>query len=188
MKKLIIFSLIVFILSCATAPQTQILDDGFISSRPNFEVQFYKPIEKKSEESQRIQRWNIKKYMFLVNSREGIMIEIATYVPDRPGYHFYSPLQVLTEMGLIALDSVVIDGREWIKYVDVLENNFLITGYFRLSATDESFINVFRVCSSGTYAEEIEYIKSGTPLNDRQRKSLDEEFSKADELFSIGKK
>jgi hypothetical protein len=188
MKRLIIFSLSVFILSCATAPQTEILDDRFISSRPYFQVQFHKPIVKRSEESQRIQRWNIKTYMFLVNNTEGVVIEIATFTPDRSGYFFYGPEQVLTDMGRIVLDSVGIDGRQWIKFVDVLENNFLVTGYFRLSVTDESFINVFRVCSSGSYPEEIEFIKSGTPVNDRLRKSLNEEFIRADQLFSIGKK
>lgn len=188
MKKLIIFSLTVFIFSCATAPQTQILDDGFISSRPNFQVQFHKSIAEKSEESKRIQRWKINTYMFLVNSSEGIVIEIATYIPDRGGYHFYSPIQVLTEMGRTVLDSVIIDGRQWTKFVDVLENNFLVIGYFRLSDIDESFISVFRVCSSGAYAEEIESIKIGTPVNDRLKKTLDEEFIRANQVFSIGKK
>lgn len=188
MIKLIIFSLTVFILSCATAPQTQILDDEFISSRPNFQVQFHKPIVEKSEKSRRVRGGNIKIYVFGVNNREGIVIEIATYFADRSGYFFYGPEQVLSEMGRTVLGSVVIDGSQWTKFVDVLENKFLVTGYFKFSARDESFISVYRICTSGVYAEEIESVKSGTPLNNRQKKLLDEEFSIADELFSIGKK
>lgn len=186
MKKLIIFSLTIFILSCATAPPTQILDDGFISSRPNFQVQFHKPIVDKYEESQRVHRGNTEIYVFGVNNREGIVIEIATFIPDRGGFNFYGPVQVLTNWNRIALDPVVIDGRQWIKFVDLSKNKNLVTGYFRL--IDKSFISVCRLCIAGAYAKEIESVKSGTPLNDRQKKLLDEEFSKADELFSIGKK
>ena len=117
MIKLIIFSLTVFILSCATAPQTQILDDGFISSRPNFQVQFHKPIVEKSEKSRRVQRGDIKIYTFDVNYREGIVIAISTFIPDRSGFFLYGPKQVLTNWGRIALDPVVIDGRQWIKRI-----------------------------------------------------------------------
>ena len=72
MKSFIILLLTVFILSCATAPQ--ISDDGFVSSQPNFQVQFNKPITKKSVESRRIQDGNIKSYIFLANNTEGILI------------------------------------------------------------------------------------------------------------------
>ena len=91
MKKLITFSLTIFIISCATGPPTQILDNGFISSRPDFQVQFHKPIVEKSEKSRRVQRGDIKTYMFDVNYREGIVIAISTFVPDRSGFFLYGP-------------------------------------------------------------------------------------------------
>jgi hypothetical protein len=186
MKNLIILLLTAFILSCATAPPPQILDDGFISSRPSFQVQFHKPIVKKSVEPQRYRQWDIKTYTFWFNNREGVVIEIAKHITTQSGgYYFLGPEAVLTNMGRIALDSVVLDGRQWIKFVDVTKNEFLVTGYFRY--VDESYISVFRVCSSGAYAKEIEFIKSGTPVNYQQKKLLNEEFASTDQLFSIGK-
>ena len=85
-------------------------------------------------------------------------------------------------VNLRGLNNLTEVGRDF----HVSENEYLVTGYFRY--VDESYISVFRVCSSGTYAKEIESIKSGTQVNDRQRKSLEEEFSEAEQLFSIGKK
>ena len=186
MRNLVIFSLTVFILSCATPPPPQILDDGFISSRPNFQVQFHKPVVEKFIESQRYRQWDIKIYTFWLNNSEGIVIQINSFIQSRSGVGFYGPEQTLTRMGRIALDSVVIDGRQWIKFVDVIKNDFLSTGYFRFM--DNSFISVYRICGAGAYTGEIKSIKSGTPVNDRQRRLLDEEFSKAEQLFSIGKK
>lgn len=186
MKNLVILLLTAFILSCATAPPPQISDDGFISSRPNFQVQFHKPIIEKTVESRRIQHGDIKSYYFFINKREGLAIEILTYIPSRGGIEFYGAEQVLTNWGRIALDSVVIDGGQWLKFINVSENNFLFTGYFKIM--DNYYISIGRFCTAGVYAKEIDSIKSGTPLNHRQKKSLDEEFSKADQLFSIGKK
>ena len=185
MKNLIILLLSVFILSCATAPP-QISDDGFISSRPNFQVQFHKSFVKKSVDSERYRQWDIKTYWFWVNNREGVVIQISKHITTHSGgYYFLGPEAVLTNMGRIALDSVVIDGRQWIKFVEVSENKFLVTGYFRY--VDESYISVFRVCSSGAYAKEIEFIKSGTTVNYQQKKLLNEEFASTDQLFSIGR-
>ena len=89
MKNFIILLLTVFILSCTTAPQ--ISDDGFVSSRPDFQVQFNKPIIKKSVNSRRIQDGNIKSYMFSVNNTEGILIQILNYIPSRSGVTFSGP-------------------------------------------------------------------------------------------------
>jgi hypothetical protein len=185
MKNFIILLLSVFILSCATAPP-QISDNGFISSRPNFQVQFHKSFAKKSVDSERYRQWDIKTYWFWVNNREGVVIQISKHITTQSGgFYFLGPEAVLTNMGRIALDSVVIDGRQWIKFVDVSENEFLVTGYFRY--VDESYISVFRICSSGAYAEEIEFIKSGTPVNYQQKKLLNEEFASTAQLFSIGR-
>jgi hypothetical protein len=184
MKSLIILLLTAFILSCATAPPPQISDDGFISSRPSFQVQFHKPIAKKFEESERYGQWDEKSYTFWVNNREGVVIQISKYIQSRGGIEFYGAEQVLTSMGRVALDSVVIDGRQWIKFVDVTKNKYLLTGYFRF--VDNSFISVFRVCREGAYAEEIEFIKSGTSVNYQQKKLLNEEFASTAQLFSIG--
>ena len=88
MKNFIILLLTVLIFSCATAPP-QILDDGFISSQPNFQVQFHKPIVEKSVKSQRAQQVDINTYYFFVNNTEGILIEIQTYIASRSGFYFY---------------------------------------------------------------------------------------------------
>jgi hypothetical protein len=74
MKNFIILLLTAFILSCTTAPQ--ISDDRFLSSRPNLQVQYHKPIVEKSEKSQRYQHGDFKSYHFHVNSREGVLIQI----------------------------------------------------------------------------------------------------------------
>ena len=96
MKNLMIFSLTVFILSCATPPQ--ILDDRFISSQPNFQVQFHKPIVKKSVESQRIEGGDIKTYHFSVNNTESILIQIFTVLHSTRIDYFYGPERVLTNI------------------------------------------------------------------------------------------
>jgi hypothetical protein len=90
MKYFIILLLTVFILSCATAAP-QISDDGFISSQPNFQVQFNKPIIKKSVESRRIRDGNIKAYVFWVNNTEGILIQILTFFLSRSGVTYSGP-------------------------------------------------------------------------------------------------
>ncbi|MCK5420241.1 MAG: DUF1566 domain-containing protein, partial [Desulfobacterales bacterium] len=183
MKNFIILLLSVFILSCATAPP-QILDDGFISSRPNFQVQFHKPIVKKSVESQRIEGGDIKTYHFSVNNTESILIQIFSVLHSTRIDYFYGPERVLTNMGRMVLDPVVIDGRQWIKFVDVSNNNFLFTGYFRIM--DKSFISVGRICNAGAYEEEIGSFRKGTSLKYGQGKLWDEAFAHTDQLFSIG--
>jgi hypothetical protein len=183
MKNSIILLLTVFILSCATAPP-QISDEGFISSRPNFQVQFHKPIIKKSVESRRIEEGDIKSYIFLVNNTEGILIQILTYIPSRTGVTFYGPEQVLTNWGRMVLDPVVIDDHQWIKFVDVFNNKALFTGYFRFM--DRTFISVGRISNAGAYAEEIGSFRKGVSINYGQGKLWDEAFAHTDQLFSLG--
>jgi tetratricopeptide (TPR) repeat protein len=183
MKNFTILLLTVFILSCATAPP-QISDDGFVSSQPNFQVQFHKPIVGKFEKSERYQQIDAKIYLFMVNNTESIMIQIFTYIPSRSGFEFYGPEQVLTNMGYMVLDSVDIDGRQWIKYVDILDNNSLFTGYFRMIG--RSFISVGRICETDAYTEEISSFRKGTALSYEQGKLWNEAFAHTDQLFSIG--
>jgi len=184
MKNFIILFLAVCILSCATAPQ--ILNDRFISSRPNLQVQFHKPIVEKSEKSQRYQHGDLKSYHFRVNSREGILIQIYTYIASRSGYYFYGPEQMLTSMGCMVLDPVVIDGDQWIKFVDVFGDNFLFTGYFRFM--NETSISVGRIYDcKHICAEEIESFRKGASLSYGQGKLWDEAFAHTDQLFSIGR-
>ena len=183
MKSFIILLLTVFILSCTTAPQ--ISDDGFVSSRPNFQVQFNKPIIKKSVESRRIKGGDIKTYIFSVNNTEGIIIQILTYFHSTRLDYFYGPEQVLTNLGRMILDPVVIDGRQWIKFVDVSSNNeSLFTGYFRFM--DQSFISVGRICYASAYAEEVGSFRKGKSLQYGQGKLWDEAFAHTDQLLSLG--
>ena len=182
MKNFIILLLTVFILSCSAAPQ--ISDDGFISSQPNFQVQFKKPIIKKSVESQTIQGANEKSYLFLVNNTEGILIEILT-VFLRGGYYFPGPDDVLKNWGRMVLDPVVIDGRQWIKFVAVFNNKTLLTGYFRFM--DQSYISVGRICDADAYAEVIGSFRKGASLQYGQGKLWDEAFAHTDQLFTLGK-
>jgi hypothetical protein len=182
MKNSIILLLTVFILSCATAPQ--ISDDGFISSQPNFQVQFNKPIIKKSVNSRRIQDGNIKSYMFSVNNTEGILIQILNYIPSRSGVTFSGPEAALKNWGRMALDPVVINGRQWIKFVAVFNNKTLFTGYFIFM--DQSYISVGRICNASAYAEEIGSFRKGKSLKYGQGKLWDEAFAHTDQLFSLG--
>jgi len=183
MKSFIILLLTGFILSCATAPQ--ISDDRFVSSRPNFQVQFNKPIIKKSVKSQRIQDGNIKTYLFWINNTEGILIQILSFFPGRTGVTFSGPEEALKGWGRMALDPVVIDGRQWIKFVDVFNNETLFTGYFRFM--DQSYISVGRICNASAYEEEIGSFRSGASLPYGQGKLWDKAFAHTDQLFSIGK-
>ena len=182
MKNFIILFLTVFILSCSTAPQ--ILNNRFISSRPNLQVQFHKPIIEKSEKSQRYQHGDLKSYHFRANRREGVLIQIYTYIASRSGVYFYGPEQMLTSMGCMVLDPVVIDGDQWIKFVDVFGNKFLFTGYFRFM--NETGISVGRIYDAGSYAAEIGSFRKGASLSYGQGKVYDEAFAHTDQLFSIG--
>jgi hypothetical protein len=182
MKNSIILLLAVFILSCATAPQ--ISDDGFISSQPNFQVQFNKPIVKKSVDSRRIKDGNIKAYLFSVNNTEAILIQNLTFFRSPGTVDYYGAEQVLTRMGRMILDPVVIDGRQWIKFVDVFNNKALFTGYFRFM--DQSYISVGRICNASAFAEEIGSFREGASLNYGQGKLWDEAFAHTDQLFSLG--
>ena len=183
MKNLIILLIVVFILSCVTAPQ--ISDDGFISSQPSFQVQFKKPIVKKSVESQRIQDGNVKDYLFWVNNSEIILIQIAQFFLSDSAVDYGSPTEVLTLLGRTILDSVFIDGRQWIKFVDVGNNEALFTGYFRFM--DQAYISVGRICSADAYAEEIGSFRKGASSQYEQGKLWDEAFAHTDQLFSIEK-
>jgi len=183
MKNFIILLIIVFILSCATAPQ--ILDDRFVSSRPNLQVQFHKPIVEKSVKSQRYQHGDLKSYHFRVDSREGILIQIYTYIASRSGVYFYGPEQMLTSMGCMVLDPVVIDGDQWIKFVDVFGDNFLFTGYFRFM--HETSISVGRIYDcKHICSEEIGSFRKAASQSYGQGKVYDEAFAHTDQLFSIG--
>jgi hypothetical protein len=182
MKNFIIFLLTIFILSCATAPP-QISDDGFISSRPNLQVQFHKPIVKKSLESRRIAGGDIKAYQFWVNDTECILIEILTVFHSTRIDYIYGPEQVLINWGRMVLDPVVIDGRQWIKFIDVFNNEAVFTGYFRIMG--QTFISVGRFCSASPYTEEIGSFQKGK-LKSGQWKLWDEAFAHTDQLFSIG--
>ena len=183
MKNFIVLLIAVFILSCATAPQ--ISDDGFISSRPNFQVQFHKPIVKKSVESQRIKGGDIKTYHFSVNNTENILIQIFTVFHSTRIDYIYGPERVLKNMGRMVLDPVVIDGRQWIKFVDVFNNEVLFTGYFRFM--DQAFISVGGICNADAYAEEIGSFRKGASLKYGQGKLWDKAFAHTDQLFSLGK-
>lgn len=183
MKNLIVLLLSVLILSCATPPQ--ILDDAFISSRPNLKVQFKKPIVEKWEKSQRVQKGDSKSYYFAVDRWEGILIQIYTYIPDRSGYGFYGPTENLTNMGRIPLDPIVIDGRQWIKFAAVSDKQYLYVGYF--IQLDHYFISVGRISSSDAYTQTLLSVKRGSQLNDNERKILNETFEFADQLFTIGR-
>jgi len=183
MKDFIILLLTVFILSCATA-SPQISDEGFISSQPNFQVQFHKPIIKKSVESRRIEEGDIKAYIFSINNTEGILIQILTVFPNTRVDYYYGPEQVLTNWGRMVLDPVVIDDRQWIKFVDVFNNKALFTGYFIFM--DQSFISVGRICNASAYAEEIGSFRKGVSLKYGQGKLWDEAFAHTDQLFSLG--
>jgi hypothetical protein len=182
MKSFIILLLTVFILSCATAPQ--ISDDGFISSQPNFQVQFHKLIVEKSVKSRRIQDGDIKIYHFSVNNTEGILIQILTVFQSTRFDYLYGPEKVLKNWGRMVLDPVVIDGRQWIRFVDVFNNKTLFTGYFRFM--DQSFISVGRICNADAYAEEIGSFRKGASLKYGQGKLWDEAFAHMNQLFSIG--
>jgi hypothetical protein len=184
MKNFIILLLTVFILSCATAPP-QILDDGFKSSQPNFQVQFHQLIVEKSIKSRRYQHWDGKSYLFMVDNREGILIQISTFIQSRSGVYFYGPDQILTNMGRMVLDPVVINGRQWIKFVDVFNSRYLFTGYFRFM--DRSSISVGRIYDAGAYAAEIKSFRKGATLSHGQGKLWEEAFAHTDQLFSIGK-
>jgi hypothetical protein len=183
MKNFIILLLTVFILSCATAPE--ISDDGFISSQPDFQVRFKKPIIKKSVNSQRIQDGNIKSYMFSVNNTEGILIQILSFFPGRTGATFSGLEDALKNWGRMVLDPVDIDGRQWIKFVAVFNNKALFTGYSRFM--DQSYISVGRICNASAYEEEIGSFRSGASLKYGQGKLWDKAFAHTDQLFSIGK-
>ena len=183
MKDFIILLLTVFILSCATAPP-QISDDGFISSQPNFQVQFHKPIIKKSVESRRIEDGDLKAYIFSVNNTEGILIQILNVFLSPGAVEFYGSEHVLTNWGCMVLDPVVIDDRQWIKFVDVINNKVLFTGYFRIM--DQSYISVGRICNASAYAEEIGSFRKGVSLKYGQGKLWDESFARTDQLFSLG--
>jgi hypothetical protein len=183
MKNFIILLLTVFILSCATtAPQ--ISDDGFISSQPNFQVQFNKPIVEKSVKSRRIRDGEIKTYHFSVNNTEGILIRILTVFQSTRFDYIYGPEKILKNWGRMVLDPVVIDGRQWIKFVDVFNNKHLFTGYFRIM--DQAFISVGRICSADAYTEEIGSFRKGASLQYGQVKLWDEAFAHTNQLFSIG--
>jgi hypothetical protein len=183
MKNFIILLLTIFILSCASAPQ--ISDDGFISSQPNFQVQFHKSIIKKSVDTQRIQDGDIKTYIFSVNNTEGILIQILALFPNTRVDYYYGPERVLTNWGRMVLDPVVIDGRQWIKFVGVFNNKTLFTGYFIFM--DQSYISVGRICNASAYAEAIGSFRKGASLKYGQGKLWDEAFAHTDQLFSLGK-
>jgi outer membrane protein OmpA-like peptidoglycan-associated protein len=185
MKNFIILLITVFILSCATAPPQQISDDGFISSRPNFQVQFHKSIVEKSVESRRTGGGNIKSYYFSVNNTEGIFIQILTVFQSTKLDYFYGPEKVLKNWGRMVLDPVIIDGHQWIKFVDVFNNKHLFTGYFRFM--DQSFISVGRICNADAYAEEIKSFRKSASSQYGQGKLWDEAFAHTDQLFSIGR-
>ena len=183
MKNLIILFLSALILSCATAPQ--ISDDAFISSRPDFEVRFHQSIVEKFIKSHRYQHWDGKTYQFSVDNREGIFIQILSFIQSRSGVEFFGPEQILTNMGCMVLDPVIIDGRQWIKFVDVFNNRYLFTGYFRFM--DESSISIGRIYDCRHICEEeIKSFRKGATLIHGQRKLWDEAFAHTDQLFSIG--
>jgi hypothetical protein len=184
MKYLKFLLLPVFILSCATPPQ--ISDDGFISSQPNFQVQFKKPIVGKYEKYQRVMQGEVNTYWFFVNKWEGILIEIVTYIPSRSGFEFYGPEQVLTNWGRMDLGPVTIDGRQWIKFADTKNNKFLFAGYFIMM--DYHWISVGRISNSDAYTKRLQSVKSGAPLSNEEMKILAEVFEYTDQLFSIGRK
>jgi len=183
MKSFIILLLTIFILSCATAPQ--ISDDGFISSQPNFQVQFNKPIIKKSVNSRRIEDGNIKIYHFSVNNTEGILIQILTYFPGRSAVTYSGLEEALKYWGRMVLDPVVIDGRQWIKFVAVFNNKHLFTGYSRFM--DQSYISVGRICNASAYEEAVGSFRGGASLQYGQGKLWDEAFAHTDQLFSLGR-
>ena len=184
MKNLIIIFLSVFILSCATPPQ--ISDDAFISSRPNFKVQFHEPFIEKPVKSYRYQEGEAKIYEFEVDNRQSIFIEIDSHIPSRTGYFFYGPEKILASRGRMILDSVVIDDRQWTKFVYVFNKRYLVTGYFIL--TNETAISVGRIYDCKHKCEdEIKSFRKGMVLNPEQGKLWDEAFVSTDQLFSIGR-
>ena len=183
MKNLIIIFLSVFILSCATPPQ--ISDDAFISSQPNFKVQFKKPVVKKWEKSNRIRNGDLKRYYFSVNRWEGILIHIYTHIPDRSGWGFHGLTELLTNMGRIPLDPLIIDGHQWIKFVDLSDTKYLYIGYFM--QIDNYLISVGRISNSDAYTEALLSVKRGSQITDKEKKLLDEFFERTGQLFTIGR-
>ena len=170
---------------CAsTPPQRAFKGNTFTSDFPKLKVKIHKSSKwdqgRKSKRQAKLQNdswwWNVA-------NKEGVGILFSTYNKSTSFDFYYSLENISRNWGRLPLESLNINGHNWIKYAYINNKKYLHTGFF--TRKGDCFISVFRYVYPAEHMGEVEKLYKTSKLKDYHKQLLEEAFDNTDKLFTI---